>query len=220
MKLLVVVETLNGSRIAWSIASTFTAPEPMPSRPERIPAAYIQPKPRRHSLHVITLPARPCGIGGVKAERDGPATGLAPTSPIGRSMSRQVRGVQQYEPEYDSESISGNPRRKRRAGQSAQRRRDLKKHSDADIGIALLQVCGGGSRGCRNDRHQRGSDRVADVYAKPQDEQRDDPTPPPSPVNAPRKPARTDPRPTATVNSNTFMDATGRSPKERPAGAA
>ena len=31
MKLLVVVETLNGIFIAWSMASTFTAPEPMPS---------------------------------------------------------------------------------------------------------------------------------------------------------------------------------------------
>ena len=33
MKLLVVVETLNGMRMAWSMASTFTAPEPMPSKP-------------------------------------------------------------------------------------------------------------------------------------------------------------------------------------------
>jgi len=38
MKLLVVVETLNGMRMAWSMASTLTAPEPMPSNPERAPA--------------------------------------------------------------------------------------------------------------------------------------------------------------------------------------
>ena len=45
MKLLVVVETLNGIRIAWSIASTFTAPDPMPSSPESVPAPNIRPNP-------------------------------------------------------------------------------------------------------------------------------------------------------------------------------
>ena len=45
MKLLVVVETLNGMRISWSIARTFTAPDPMPSSPDSVPATNIRLNP-------------------------------------------------------------------------------------------------------------------------------------------------------------------------------
>ena len=45
MKLLVVVETLKGRPITWSIAITFMAPEPMPSSPERMPAPNINANP-------------------------------------------------------------------------------------------------------------------------------------------------------------------------------
>ena len=45
MKLLVVVETLKGILIAWSIATTFSAPEPIPSKPESAPAIDMTPKP-------------------------------------------------------------------------------------------------------------------------------------------------------------------------------
>jgi hypothetical protein len=44
MKLLVVVATLNGSLIALSIASTFTAPEPIPRSPESVPAPNMMAK--------------------------------------------------------------------------------------------------------------------------------------------------------------------------------
>ncbi len=40
-KLLVVVETLNGIFIASSIAKTFTAPDPIPSNPDRAPPDNI-----------------------------------------------------------------------------------------------------------------------------------------------------------------------------------
>ncbi len=45
MKLLVVVETLKGSPMALSIASTFMAPEPIPSNPESNPARLMRAKP-------------------------------------------------------------------------------------------------------------------------------------------------------------------------------
>ena len=45
MKLLVVVETLKGMRMAWSIARTLSAPEPMPSSPESTPATNIKLNP-------------------------------------------------------------------------------------------------------------------------------------------------------------------------------
>ena len=45
MKLLVVVETLNGKRITWSMAITFIAPEPIPSRPESRPATNMRLNP-------------------------------------------------------------------------------------------------------------------------------------------------------------------------------
>src|SRR5580698_5623080 len=45
MKLLVVVDTLNGMRITWSIASTLNAPDPIPNRPESVPAPNIMPNP-------------------------------------------------------------------------------------------------------------------------------------------------------------------------------
>ena len=45
MKLLVVVDTLNGRRMVWSMASTLRGPEPMPSKPESAPATNIRPKP-------------------------------------------------------------------------------------------------------------------------------------------------------------------------------
>jgi hypothetical protein len=46
MKLLVVVDTLNGSRITRSIASTFSAPDPMPSSPDKAPAMAMMAQPR------------------------------------------------------------------------------------------------------------------------------------------------------------------------------
>ena len=45
MKLLVVVETLKGSRMRRSIAMTLSAPEPMPSKPDRSPATVMSPNP-------------------------------------------------------------------------------------------------------------------------------------------------------------------------------
>ena len=45
MKLLVVVETLKGSFIVRSMASTFTTPEPMPRSADSIPATNISAKP-------------------------------------------------------------------------------------------------------------------------------------------------------------------------------
>ena len=61
MKLLVVVDTLNGSRITWSMASTLSAPDPMPSSPDRPPAIDMMPEPERH---VVTWYATaPSGVG-------------------------------------------------------------------------------------------------------------------------------------------------------------
>jgi hypothetical protein len=45
MKLLVVVETLNGRPIIWSIATTLTTPEPIPSSADKTPASSIRAKP-------------------------------------------------------------------------------------------------------------------------------------------------------------------------------
>ncbi|MNE90911.1 hypothetical protein D3C80_1884620 [compost metagenome] len=45
MKLLVVVETLNGIRIILSIAMTLKAPDPIPKSPDIIPATPIMLKP-------------------------------------------------------------------------------------------------------------------------------------------------------------------------------
>src|SRR5208282_1421417 len=45
MKLLVVVETLKGMRMTRSMAMTLTAPEPIPRRPESVPAPNMRPKP-------------------------------------------------------------------------------------------------------------------------------------------------------------------------------
>lgn len=44
-KLLVVVEILKGTLLTWSIANTFIAPEPMPSRPGNTPATNISANP-------------------------------------------------------------------------------------------------------------------------------------------------------------------------------
>ena len=45
MKLLVVVETLKGIFMAWSMARTFIAPEPMPRSPDKAPAPNMMLKP-------------------------------------------------------------------------------------------------------------------------------------------------------------------------------
>ncbi len=45
VKLLVVVETLNGKPMTRSMAKTFKEPEPMPSNPESSPATAIKLKP-------------------------------------------------------------------------------------------------------------------------------------------------------------------------------
>ena len=45
IKLLVVLDTFIGIRIALSIAITLNTPLPIPSSPERTPATYIMPKP-------------------------------------------------------------------------------------------------------------------------------------------------------------------------------
>ena len=44
-RLLVAVETFIGMCIAKSIAGTFSTPEPMPSKPLRVPARYMSPSP-------------------------------------------------------------------------------------------------------------------------------------------------------------------------------
>ena len=61
MKLLVVVETLNGSRIAWSIASTLSAPEPMPSSPDSAARAEHHAEAGRHAMHVVCCAGRRSG---------------------------------------------------------------------------------------------------------------------------------------------------------------
>ena len=45
MKLLVAELTFIGSRIAPSIAMTFSTPEPIPSSPDTSPAIHISTKP-------------------------------------------------------------------------------------------------------------------------------------------------------------------------------
>jgi len=45
MKLLVVVETLKGSDMTWSIASTLMMPAPMPSSAESTPPTSIRANP-------------------------------------------------------------------------------------------------------------------------------------------------------------------------------
>ncbi len=45
MKLLVVVETLNGRRMVRSIASTLSTPPPIPSSAESAPATIMRAKP-------------------------------------------------------------------------------------------------------------------------------------------------------------------------------
>jgi len=45
MKLLVVVDTLKGIFIAWSMARTFIAPAPMPSSPDIAPAPNMRTHP-------------------------------------------------------------------------------------------------------------------------------------------------------------------------------
>ena len=45
MKLLVVVETLKGNPMIWSMAITFIAPDPIPSSPEISPAPNIRLNP-------------------------------------------------------------------------------------------------------------------------------------------------------------------------------
>ena len=68
MKLLVVVDTLNGSRIAWSIAITFTAPDPIPSRPESTPASAHEPEADRDVVYRVATQAAIDRIRAVEAQ--------------------------------------------------------------------------------------------------------------------------------------------------------
>ena len=61
MKLLVVVDTLNGSRIARSIATTFSAPDPIPSKPESIPASPMIENPATTDCTLYSF--MPSGVG-------------------------------------------------------------------------------------------------------------------------------------------------------------
>ena len=83
MKLLVVVETLKGSCMAWSMARTFTAPEPMPETPERTPAVNIRLKPAGHVGDVIGLHALRRGEGAVEAEQGSDVDRVAGSAQIG-----------------------------------------------------------------------------------------------------------------------------------------
>src|SRR5207244_10080874 len=90
----------------------------------------------------------------------------------------EVRRVEEHEPEDDRDRRRGGDPGQERADERADRRGDLEEHPDADIRVPLLDVGRGRPRGGRDDRDQRGADRVADVDAEPEREQgRDDDAP-------------------------------------------
>src|SRR2546427_11888408 len=84
MKLLVVVETLNGNRMMRSIARTLRAPEPMPSRPESSPAMAMSPQASPTCWGEYA--ARPCatGQGEVMPIRVAVGAGWGRGAPAGR----------------------------------------------------------------------------------------------------------------------------------------
>src|SRR5580658_6416932 len=84
MKLLVVVDTLNGMRMARSMARTFKAPEPMPRSPDTAPAMNLRPKPVFTWLTLYDL--TPSGVGKLPFRRSRVASGSS-ASP-GRGAGR------------------------------------------------------------------------------------------------------------------------------------
>src|SRR5580700_3387705 len=83
MKLLVVVETLNGMRIARSMASTLNAPEPMPSRPDSVPATNIRLNPS--GTRCTSYDRWPCGgVGKLELSHNRDLAGpVGPVAPSG-----------------------------------------------------------------------------------------------------------------------------------------
>src|SRR5207253_11187277 len=79
---------------------------------------------------------------------------------------------------HDRDGRRGGGAGLERADERAARRGDREERPDAEIRVPRLDVGRGRARGGRDDRDQRGADRVADVDGEPEREQgRDDDAP-------------------------------------------
>src|ERR1700730_14372519 len=98
MKLLVVVETLNGTSIASSIASTFTAPEPIPHKPR--PCTPPPPHTTHHSNPPPPPPPPPRGRRSPAGPRvSGPQTSVrSPAAPAAHGTPPSSHPADSFHP--------------------------------------------------------------------------------------------------------------------------
>src|SRR5579885_3037258 len=172
MKLLVVVETLKGMPMAWSMARTLTAPEPMPSNPDSAPAPNINPKPAgtRCTKYGLTIEG---WIYAVHAQARGQRIRVIVFGSLDGRPAGSIARVQEHQSEYDADGRGRHARRKEGSEQGPQGRRDFEKHPDTDVREAVFQVGHGRARRRGNHRDQRRPDRVTNVNLEHQGKQGD-----------------------------------------------
>ena len=80
--------------------------------------------------------------------------------------------MQQHQSEDQRENAGGCTGGEKSSEERAERGGDLKKHSDADIGITFTDERRGGAGGGCNHRYQAGADGVPNIHAQQQRERR------------------------------------------------
>lgn len=72
-------------------------------------------------------------------------------------------GVEQHNAEEDGEAAHGDAGGEEGSEERSEGGRDLEKHADANVGVALTDVGGGSAGAGGDDRDQRGANRVTEI---------------------------------------------------------
>ena len=125
------------------MAMTLTAPEPMPRRPDKRACAEHEAEAGRDVADAVLLKLAIDGIGAAEAQAVGKRVGGDGLFVSFISYERLDCSLNENQAKDDGKSVRADAAGKKCAENCAQGRSDLKKHADANVGVALADVgCG------------------------------------------------------------------------------
>ena len=134
----------------------------------------MRPKPSGDALgDVVLLDAGAGREAALEFEAQGEGIGFFGDHFV-MLAERGPGGIEEHEAEDESDGVGGDPGGEPRPEESADGGGDFEEHSDADVGEALADIGGSGSRRSGDDGDERGTDGVMDVDVKEDGENRND----------------------------------------------